>query len=192
METKIQTKVTDQNRIAFYQALYQHQTNIKSQLINLDQLTESVIVMIDCCGWHYKNLFPKKSIIGFETFKSISQFKLDKTYFDKIIDDHRDNRIGWPNLVIDNCAIVFDRSPMLKYISVEQISTILNNVAIKYLPSTIVLKQSLIFTDGPRLLDRFYEIVKLSIDGYIVKTVEYYSEENYWYVKFQKKIDCHE
>ena len=192
METKIQTKVTDQNRIAFYQALYQHQTNIKSQLINLDQLTESVIVMIDCCGWHYKNLFPKKSIIGFETFKSISQFKLDKTYFDKIIDNQRDNRIGWPNLVIDNCAIVFDRSPMLKYISVEQISTILNNVAIKYLPSTIVLKQSLIFTDGPRLLDRFYEIVKLSIDGYIVKTVEYYSEENYWYVKFQKKIDCHE
>ena len=50
METKIQTKVTDQNRIAFYQVLYQHQTNIKSQLINLDQLTESVIVMIDCCG----------------------------------------------------------------------------------------------------------------------------------------------
>ena len=192
METKIQTKVTDQNRIAFYQVLYQHQTNIKSQLINLDQLTESVIVMIDCCGWHYKNLFPKKSIIGFETFKSISLFKLDKTYFDKIIDNQRDNRIGWPNLVIDNCAIIFDRSPMLKYISVEQISTILNNVAIKYLPSTIVLKQSLIFTDGPRLLDRFYEIVKLSIDGYIVKTVEYYSEENYWYVKFQKKIDYHE
>jgi hypothetical protein len=188
METRIQTTVADQNKIAFYQQVYFHQKNSKSQLVNLDHLSESTAILIDCCGWHYKNLFLEKNIVALECFKTIKQFKLDKTYFDKMIDNQSDNLPTWPGMTVDNCAVIFDRSPILKYCSLEKIAKMLGDVCIKYQPTTVILNHSLMFVDGPRLLDRFYEIAKLSISEYFVKTFEYNTDSGYLYAKFQKKI----
>ena len=63
METKQQTKVTEQNKSDFFLRMYYHQTATKDQLVNLDLLKESTVVLVDCCGWHYKKLFPQKSVI---------------------------------------------------------------------------------------------------------------------------------
>ena len=189
MEPKLQTKPNDQNRVLFYQRVYHHQRSAKPQLINLNQLTEPTVIMVDCCGWHYKNIFPEKSIIGLEGFKTIKNFKLDKKYFDKLFDDQRDDVILWPNFQSDNCAIVFDRSPLLKYCSLEKIETILTNVATKYRPSTMVLKQPLMFTDDVRTVDRFYNLAVLSVSNYFVTTFEYNTSADYWYVIFQRKLD---
>jgi hypothetical protein len=191
METKIQTQVTDQNRVAFYQQQYIHQTETKAQLINLDQLPTKTIILVDCCGWHYKSLFFNADVICFETFNTIKNFKLDKMYFDKIIDNQSDSHIGWPTLQLEkleNCAIIFDRSSILKYFTIEKISSTLNTVTSKYQPLIVVLRQSTMFIDGPRLLDRFYELSKLSVDGYIVKTVEYQTDKNHFYIEFQRKL----
>ena len=188
METRQQTKTTDQNRDLFYRRVYHHQTADRSQLVELDRLTEKSIVMIDCCGWHYKNLFPEKTVIGLETISTVKQFKLDRMYFDKIVDDQNSNRVGLPSLDLDECAVIFDRSPILKYCSLEKIKTILNEVAVKYRPSTIILNQSLMFTDDSRIADRFYELAKLSVSGYFVKDFEYTTETDHWYIKFQRKL----
>jgi hypothetical protein len=188
MEPKLQTKPNDQNRMLFYQQLYHHQRSEKSQLINLNQLTGSTVIMVDCCGWYYKNMFPEKSIIGLEGVTTIKNFKLDKTHFDKMFDDQRDDVTTWPTVRTDDCAIVFDRSPLLKYRSLEKISTLLTSIATKYQPSTIVVKQLLMFTDDTRTVDRFYNFAELAIADYFVKTFEYNAGEDYWYVMFQRKL----
>ena len=188
METKQQTKITEQNKNNFFLTVYHHQTKTKDQLVNLDSLKESVIILVDCCGWHYKKLFPHKSIIGFETIKTVKNFVLDKTYFDRLIDNQTDNRIGWPGVVADNYAVVFDCSPLLKYRTVDQIYDILNNVANKYAPGTILLEQSLVFIDDSRLVDRFYNLTKLAINGYVVTKFNYDTDVMHLSMRFQKKV----
>ena len=70
----------------------------------------------------------------------------------------------------------------------EKISKVLSDVIAKYEPSTVMLKQSLTFTDDIRTVDRFYHISQLLILDYFVKTFEYNTDLDYWYVVFQKKV----
>lgn len=187
MDTKQQTKVTDQNKSDFFLRLYHHQTATKKELVNIDALDEHTVILVDCCGWHYKKLFPNKSIVSLETYKTVKEFALDRTYFDRLIDNQSDDQIGWPSLSVDNCAVIFDRSPLLKYRTLNQISNILQTVAHKYTPNTILLKQSLTFIDDTRLVDRFYNIVKLEVNGYIVTQFAYDTHIMHLSIKFQKK-----
>ena len=188
METKQQTKVTEQNKSDFFLRMYYHQTATKDQLVNLDLLKESTVILVDCCGWHYKKLFPQKSVIGFEAIKTIKNFNLDKTYFDHLIDNQHDHRIGWPPISIDNCAVVFDKSPLLKYRTLDQMSNILIDVTNKYMPSTVILEQSLTFVDDDRLIDRFYNFAKFKINGYIVNKFNYNADLMHVSIEFRKKI----
>lgn len=189
MDTKQQTKVTDQNKINFFHTVYHHQSNDKNDLVDLESIDQPTIILIDCCGWHYKKMFPQKSIIGFETIKTVKDFELDRTYFDRLIDNQADNRIGWPSVTATKCAVVFDRSPLLKYLTLQQISNILDKISNKYMPDTIVLEQSLIFIDDARLVDRFYTVTSLAIDNYIVNQFNYNTDKMHLSVRFQKKIN---
>ena len=189
METKQQTKVTDQNKINFFHTVYHHQSDSKNDLVDLDSIDQSTIILIDCCGWHYKKLFPQKSIIGLETIKTVKDFELDRTYFDRLIDNQADNRIGWPSLTASKCAVVFDRSPLLKYMTLEQISDILDKISNKYMPDIIVLEQSLLLVNDTRLIDRFYNIAGLAINNYIVSKFNYDTNKMHLSVRFQKKIN---
>ena len=189
MDTKQQTKVTDLNKSNFFQTAYHHQFATKDELVNLDSIDTSTIILIDCCGWHYKTLFPHKSIIGFETIKTVKDFDLDQTYFDRLVDNQSDNRFGWPSLPLNNYAVVFDRSPLLKYLTLDQISAVLDKISNKYAPDTIVLEQSLILVDDSRLTDRFYTIASLAINNYIVNKFNYDTDKMHLSVRFQKKIN---
>jgi hypothetical protein len=189
MDTKQQTKVTNQNKINFFQTVYHHQSADKNDLVDLESIDQPTIILIDCCGWYYKKMFPQKSIIGFETVKTVKDFELDQTYFDRLIDNQADNRIGWPSLTASKCAVVFDRSPLLKYLTLQQISNILDKISNKYMPDTIVLEQSLIFIDDARLVDRFYTVASLAIDNYIVNQFNYNTDKMHLSVRFQKKIN---
>jgi hypothetical protein len=187
MDIKHQTKVTEQNLNSFFQKLYHHQTNNKEQLVDLDALNEPTAIVVDCCGWHYKKLFPTKSVIAVETINTVRQFNLDKTYFDRLIDNQSDLRLGWPSIPTGNCAVIFDRSPLLKYQTLEQISNVLDKVANKYVPDTVILEQSLIFIDDVRSLDRFYNIAKIEIAGYVVTKFIYDTDAMHLAIRFKKK-----
>ena len=189
MDTRKQTKVTDQNQVDFFQTVYYHQNESKEQLANLDSVVEPTIVMIDCCGWHYKKLYPDRHIVGLEPIKSVKQFALDRTYFDRLIDNQSDQRIGWPAINLGKLAVVFDRSPLLKYFTLKELSDQLNIVAVKYKPSTVILEQLLTFVDDSRLSDRFYNIATLAIDGYVVNQFSYNTNTMRLSIRFQQKVN---
>jgi hypothetical protein len=187
MDIKQQTKVTEQNLNSFFQKLYHHQTNNKKQLVDLDVLNEPTAIVVDCCGWHYKKLFPNKSVVAVETIKTVKQFNLDKTYFDRLIDNQSDDRLGWPSIPPGNCAVIFDRSPLLKYQTLAQISNMLAKAADKYVPDTVILEQSLTFIDDVRSIDRFYDIAKIEIAGYVVTKFMYDTDGIHLSIRFKKK-----
>lgn len=187
MEQKLQTKVTDFNRENFYKQVYDHQTCDSTSLVNLSQLGSEKKLLIDCCGWHYKNCFPSESIIALENINTVLEYRLTKNQFDKMFDGRNNNIPTWPRLNIKDAIIVFDRSPLLKYQNLENIKKILNSVCLAYHPKLIVMKQNLLFVDDPRLVDRFYNVSKLSVDGCVVKKFNYDLDSFLLEIHFQKK-----
>ena len=59
MDITLQTKVSDINRSQFYKQVYRQQFDTKQFLVDLDIFTNECI-LVDCCGWHYRDLFPTK------------------------------------------------------------------------------------------------------------------------------------
>jgi hypothetical protein len=184
-----QTKVIDENRDSFYQQLYPQQLDSKLQLVNLD-LFSNDCVLIDCCGWHYKSIFSSKNIVSLETVKSAVQFKLLPNKFDKIIDDHHDHVIKWPSLQkISNPVLVFDRSPMLKYRSINNLNEVLNTAAEKYCASQVIVHLDTTFIDDPRLVDRFYNLSTINIVCFTVREFVYNTNNNKLYIHFKRNHD---
>ena len=186
MDITTQTKVTDNNRDKFYKHVYRQQFNSKSQLIDLSEFS-SDCVLIDCCGWHYRNTFPDKNIIILETVKSALQFKLDRNKFNRLIDDQQDHTISWPPLEIINPVLIFDRSPILKYRSVSDLVDLLSNASTIYCASQLVINVDTTFVDDPRVVDRFYNLSKISIPNFIVVEFVYKSTTNNLFMHFRRK-----
>jgi hypothetical protein len=184
MEIKLQTTVTDQNRHDFLKKVYPQLGQAKNQLIQLDQIDATTFIMADCCGWHYKSLWPDRSILGLETYYSIKNFKLDQSYVQGIIDDRDYSSIKWPNLIADNCALIFDRSPVLKYRNVNDIVDVMSTAAQHYNPKCIVFNFSTLFIDDSRLIDRIHSLSTLLIPGYIV--IEFVYTTTNITIKFKK------
>jgi len=163
-----QTKITDENRKDFYTFAYQMQTDQTEDLINLSGLTDPVII-IDCCGWHYQNFYPKKHIISIETIQTCLNYKLDPTKFDKLVDDRDIGNIKWPNLDIRDSTVIFDRSPILKYRSIKEINHMLEAVGQQYQAESMVVRGFLLFVDDARLSeDRFYNFQSINVSNFII------------------------
>jgi len=185
---KLQTSITSHNQPDFFKSIYHHQLESQTQLIDVDLFKETTILAIDCCGWHYKKIFPQKKFVALETIKTVKKFGLDNTYFDRLIDNQSDSRIGWPSIVLENCAVILDRSPFLKYKTLDQITHIFNSIADTYRPDTFFVKMLLTFIDDVRLVDRFYNISHLRVENYIINRFDYNIERDQLVIKFTKKI----
>lgn len=185
MDINLQTKVNDNNRQQFYQQVYRHQFDSKSSLVNLDMFSNDC-VLIDCCGWHYRDLFPNKKIISLETVRSALQFKLDRSRFDKLIDNQKDTHIGWPTLSVKDPVLIFDRSPILRYQPIDVLVNILNSAVEKYNASELVVNLSLVTVDDDRLRDRFYNFSSMSIRNFTVREFVYNIETSRLFVRFKK------
>ncbi len=185
MDITLQTKVNDTNRIQFYQQVYRHQFDDKQSLINLDMFTNDCI-LVDCCGWHYQSLFPTKKIICLETVKSALQFKLDRSKFNKLIDNQTDSYIGWPKLDSVDPVLVFDRSPMLKYQTVNDLIKLLSHAVEQYHASQLIVNLDTLFIDDNRLQDRFYSLSAISIPNFTVREVLYKTNSNKLFMQFKR------
>lgn len=186
METRLQTKVTDQNRLDFYKTVYPQLTKSKDQLIQLNRHNVSSYVFADCCGWHYKTLWPDLTIFGLETLNSIKEYKLERSKFQGIIDSRDYSNIKWPNVNAFDCALIFDHSGILKYRTIEDIINVISSAAEKYQPKIIVFRSLTMFIDDPRLTDRFVELSKILIPGFVVTAVSYY--EINLAMEFKRKV----
>ena len=187
MVQKLQTKVTDLNRAEFYKQLYDHQTKDMASLIDLSQLEHGEKILIDCCGWYYKKCFPQQSIIALENIKTALEFDLTKNQFDKLFDGRSDDIPRWPKIVADSPTVIFDRSPILNYQNLETLKKILDSIDNIYRPKAIILRQSLLFIDDPRLVDRFYNISKLCVDRHVIKKFNYDLDSGILEIHFRNK-----
>ena len=188
MEIKSQTQVTEKNRAQFYQTLYSQQLDSKQQLINLEKFPNECI-LIDCCGWHYRNLFQHKKIISLETFKTAKQFNLGIDRFDKLIDDRTDLQITWPELDLIDATLVFDRSPILKYRNIDNLTDILTAAIGQYKAKHLILNMNIMFIDDDRLTDRFYNMTEIRILNFTVREFAYNTSTNKLFIQWTRNYD---
>jgi hypothetical protein len=147
-----QTKVTDSNRQDFYRAVYPMQKDAVDQLIDISFLGEP-IVAIDCCGWHYAKLF-NKPMIMVETTTSVDNYALTQDHYTHLLDD-RNDILRWPDLpYTQDGTLLLDRSPLLKYRSLQELKDIVEEMIQKYRPSRVLIRGYLYFVDDCRLVDR--------------------------------------
>lgn len=147
-----QTKATDSNRQDFYRAVYPVQNDTIDQLIDISGFSEPVIA-VDCCGWHYSKLF-NRPMIKVETTTSVENYKLTSQHYTHLLDDH-DDILRWPALPDTvNAVLLLDRSPLLKYRSLQEISDIVDTMIQIYQPGRVLIRGHLRFVDDCRLVDR--------------------------------------
>lgn len=182
MEQKRQTQVTDANSNEFQKNLYQ-------PTVDLDQLTEKTIIAIDCQGWHLQELYPNKTVLGLETQFNIVDFKLTRKQFYQAIDSRNYDKLVWPKLEVNNAAVIFDHSPVLKYRSPSEINNILNTVCQQYRPNSLVVKLNLMHVDDNRLTDRFYNLTQFRIESYVVHEFSYTANAKDLAMKFYRAVD---
>ena len=182
-----QTKVTDQNRSQFYQHVYYHQTESKNQLIDIEAVDVDNIVAVDCCGWHYKNMFPGKNVLPIDPIKTALEFKLPKDKIYKLVDNRSDHILHWPKFFVEDCAVIFDRSPMLKYLTINQLKVLFNDIQQTYQPNFLIARLQLMFIDSNRLIDRVYELSTIQVNNTVISQFCYNADDDYLYICFRKK-----
>jgi hypothetical protein len=184
-----QTQVTDQNRDQFYKQVYPHQLDSKQQLINLNQFDTKNVVAIDCCGWHYRDLFLEKNVLSVDPVRAALEFKLSKDRVYKLVDNRNDHKLVWPKFDADNCTVLFDRSPILKYKTLSKLTSIFDAVVDAYQPKFLVVRLSTVFIDSNRLTDRFYELATVKVKNSVVKEFRYNTYSDQLYICFEKCYD---
>lgn len=169
MEQKLQTKVTLENQKDFYQSLYKADRT----LVDLTQLPVIEYLLVDCNQEQYCKKYPNLNIVVLATLSTAKQFNLSQEQFDYLIDNQIYNDLHWPKIPTTDCAVIFDHSPLLKYLTVTEIINVLETVSVQYCPATILLRSSLFFIDDCRMADRFYNLVDIKIENYVVEKFYY-------------------
>lgn len=186
MDLRSQDKPTDENREKFYPDLYPVLLDTQEELVDLRPIVGTAI-LVDSCGWYYQKFFPDADICSIEPLLTAHQFKLNSDQYDRLIDNQKDNaRLVWPSINCIADTVVFDRSPLLKYRTIEQIAELVSDMAKKYLPNRIILRSSLVFINDTRLCDRFYNFYKLRIANYVVEKFDYDSK----HMIYQMELRC--
>lgn len=186
MDIRHQTQVPTEGRIQYYQYVYPAQTEGKDKLIQIDQLASSHIIMIDSCGWYYKQCWPDLHVTSIENSETIRNFKLPDSYYDKIVDLQPGAPISWPVINISDCTLVFDRCVFLRYINVNDLCAALSSAAIAYDPQSIVLSINPTFIDDNRIEERINSLSQIRVSGYVIDTFSL-SQKNLT-ITYRKKI----
>jgi hypothetical protein len=183
MEQKTQTQITEQNRNAYREQLYQ-----QNSTVDIGRLTETTVIAIDCQGYRYQAQYPSKTVLALETMSNVADFCIPRQQFYKFIDNRQYNQLGWPKVDAANCAVLFDCSPILKYRSVKEISQLLSEVSNRYLPSTMIVNLNLMHVDDSRLTDRFYNMSQIQVDQCVVQRFVYDADQKSLLIEFCRKI----
>lgn len=182
MQNRKQTQITQNNRDNFRSHLNQSQ-----QLADLSQLAEKNILAIDCNGSEYTSLYPDKNVLCLETMTNIRDFAIPKDKFYRVIDNRQHNLV-WPRIDVNNCAVLFNYSTIMKYRSIEEIAGILETVGEKYQPTTIVANMHLMHIDSDRLTDRFYDLAQIQLGMYVVREFNYSTHNRTLMTIFARRV----
>ena len=185
MQSVKQLHISNTNKQEFYKSLHPVLGCDKTQLFDLDN-EHTQIIAIDCCGWYYKKIF-NREIIMLETLTKVKDFELDRTQFTKLIDD-RNNDLVWPGLLdTEQSVIVLDQTTILKYKSVQEITSIVGNICSHYNPLKIFLRGRLQFVDESAMIDKFYTWFQFSIPNYVIVKFLYDTDNMNYEIRLKKK-----
>lgn len=165
----METKVTSSNQEEFYRVLY----NTDRDPIDIGEFPADQYIIIDSNGMGYRKKYLDKNITLLVTITTAKQFKLTQKSFDKLIDNQIHNKINWPQLSTKDSVVIIDYSPLFKYLTISEINEALENMSVCYQPKKILFNANLAFIDDDRNADRFNNISKLSIAGYVVERFTY-------------------
>jgi hypothetical protein len=177
-----QTTITDENRQDFYNLVYKQSRHNITPLIDISM--HDLPIMVDCLGKHYEEHFNKK-VYKLETLTSVKNFKLPIDYFDRLIDDQKEQDIGWPEVKLNKSVLIFDRSPLLKYRSVDDLHKILTQTSNKYTPTKIILRLNLTFIDDNRFDNRIKNLSQLELDRYRIEKFSYDVKNDLLYIEYE-------
>lgn len=172
MEPLRQTKVTDQNRNDFYHSVYRVQSLPVNQLIDLN-LYALPIVLVDSCGWYYRNCFPNKQVIVVEGMQHCKTFNLKRDQFDRLFDDRVESpRI--PQINTTESVLVLDQSPiLLKYRGVDELRETFNQLCNAANASILRIRLPLATMNDNRFQDRIKALVNLVPEAFITSFINY-------------------
>ena len=180
------SKVTEDNYLKFYRQIYRQQFFTVDQLIQLNKWPNSHFVIVDCCGWHYKKLFPAANITSVETNFSVNQYKLSQDmYDDTFIYNASAQEAHWPKLAVDNPTLIFDRSNFLRYLTVDNFNRILQGAADNFKPRRIILRVDPSFIDDNRLTDRIHNLHNIQVGGFVVEYFVYIPDKKHLEIIFK-------
>lgn len=178
--------ITDNNRQEFYQTVYNQQFFGKSSLVPLHRHPANQYVIVDCCGWYYQRQWPQHKILCIETETSVSSFNLDQTLFDEVINDKELPNIKWPTATEKNCILIFDHSPMLKYLDKKNFLVVLDSAAEHYQAKKVIVRINHQLLDDFRLQDRFDTLCQLRLINYVVSEFKY--DELELHIVYKRKL----
>jgi len=190
MQYTLTTYPTDRNRDEFYRMLYRVQNLPKDQLIDLGDLdTSCPILIIDSCGWYYRQHFPGHDITVIESVTVCKDYRLGLDRFDKMF-DNRNQQMRWPRLPVIDPVLILDQSPLLfKYQAPGDVPKALEPMISLYRPREIRMRVSLVTLDDPRFCDRVQHITSMIPPGYVVSYLEYDPEKLRLDLKRKREID---
>lgn len=178
-----QTAITNNNRKLFHKSFFKQLNQEVEELINIENYQN--LILIDSAGWHYENSFNKK-LTKLETILTAKNFKLDQTKFDALIDDRNRDNLIWPNVNLLDSVLVFDRSQVLKYRTIEQLNVILKQAVDQYCPIKIILRLNLTFIDDNRFVNRIQNLSCLEIKNYRVEKFMFDLMSDIFYAEFSR------
>lgn len=180
----LQTAVHNNNMQEFYKNVYYMQADSRDQLIDLAEFTNPCM-LVDCCGAHYKTLF-QQDVFVLETVRSFKEYKFSRDQFDKLIDNQIDELVRWPTVDILSPVLIFDRSPLLKYLSIGNLCRLVSVAAEQYQAINIVIRQKLCFVDDTRVTDRFYNFYNFKIKNYCIEKFLYNVNNGQYHIQLKR------
>jgi hypothetical protein len=184
METKTQTKIDNHNREDFLSTVY----NNSFDLINLDIMSAEIFVLVDAIrAQQYHKKFPHKKFLTLATISNAKDYGLNHNDFDHLVDDRVHNQIVWPRISIQNCSIILDCIPALKYLTVDELTAVFDRVANLYQPDQIHFRSVACFVDDNRLAPRINQFCNLCPKSHVVKKLVYDSDQDLLEIEMRKK-----
>lgn len=184
METKTQTTIDQQNREDFLSTVY----NNSFDLIDLDAMSAELFVLVDAIrARQYHKKFPNKKFLTLATVSNAKDYGLDRTEFDHLVDDRVHDQIVWPRISAQNCAIILDCIPVLKYLTIAELTSVFDRVATLYQPDQIYFRSVACFVDDNRLAPRINQFCELCPKSHVVQKLVYDSARDLLEIDMRKK-----
>jgi hypothetical protein len=176
MEHKIISKLQiKRNRDKFYHTVYKVLRMDKTQLINLDDFTTSIpILIVDSCAWYYKKHFQSHNIIQVENVLTCKHFDLAKDQVDKIYTEHDRNNIKWPkSIYVPGSVLILDYSNLTQYRTIPELTKLLTDLTTATNAEIVRMRMSIVNSGDYRFTNRVMAFSSIVPEKYVIENFIY-------------------